>query len=231
MSPLLRGTVSVIVVFMLSIGVVGVAVQEVEAAPAGWSDYIVLSDSGVWPEKNMVNRSVQPAVTTWDNYVYAVWERETLNASVSFHTNGEIFFSRSDDYGFSWSTPVRLTYNDLFEYNMQQDPNTAYGLSGYPRIAVNESNIHIVFHKRIYYPDSGTSAHQEIMYINSKDRGDTFSEPRMLTTNDTEDSTFPYIDVSGVEPTYPLDIKRTAEILAHAQRELEKIVEESKTHL
>lgn len=34
-----------------------------------------------------------------------------------------------------------------------------------------------------------------------------------------------------VEPTYPLDIKRTAEILAHAQRELEKIVEESKTHL
>lgn len=35
----------------------------------------------------------------------------------------------------------------------------------------------------------------------------------------------------AVEPTYPLDIKRTAEILARAQRELEELVETSKTHL
>ena len=34
-----------------------------------------------------------------------------------------------------------------------------------------------------------------------------------------------------VESTYPLDIKRTAEILARAQRELEELVETSKTHL
>jgi hypothetical protein len=35
----------------------------------------------------------------------------------------------------------------------------------------------------------------------------------------------------SVESTYPLDIKRSAEILARAQRELEELVETSKTHL
>ncbi|MFO7991476.1 MAG: sialidase family protein [Thermoplasmata archaeon] len=194
MSPLLRGTVSVIVVFMLSIGVVGVAVQEVQAAPAGWSDYVVLSNSSVWPEKNMVNTSENPAVTSWGNYVYAVWERDTMNASVAFVTNAEIFFSRSDDYGYSWSTPVRLTYNYMLEDNLKN--NTAYGNSVYPRIAVNGSQVHIVYDKAIYGAGGGNK-HREIMYINSTDRGNTFSEPRMLTTNDTEDSRHPDIDVCG----------------------------------
>ncbi len=100
------------------------------------------------------------------NYVHVVWE-ETRDG------NSEVYYKRSIDGGTTWGTDTRLT-NDLEN-------------SASPSIAVNGSNIYIVWAER-------RNGNDEIYYKNSTDNGLTWS-PDARLTNNTYTSQQPCINV------------------------------------
>ena len=99
--------------------------------------------------------SQYPAIAVDGSNIYVVWEDNTSG-------NEEIYFRRSVDGGVTWKTKKRLTNNA--------------GYSQYPAIAVNGSNIYVV------WTDS-TPGNYEIYFRRSVDGGVTWKTNKRLTNN------------------------------------------------
>ena len=101
------------------------------------------------------------------NNVHVVWV-DTRDG------NFEIYYKRSSDGGVNWGADTRLT----------NDP----AASRYPSIAVNGSDVHIVWHDERF--------NREIYYKHSSDGGITWGADTRLTNN-VAGSWYPSISVSG----------------------------------
>ena len=88
--------------------------------------------------------------------------------------NTEIYYKRSLDGGINWENDIRLTNNPA--------------VSRYPSIAVNGSDIHVVWHDERF--------NREIYYKHSSDNGNTWGSDTRLTNN-IAGSWYPSISVSG----------------------------------
>ena len=100
------------------------------ATPGSFEIYFKKSDDGgvTWsPNKRFTNNagiSWLPAIAADGPNIYVVWQDDTPG-------NYEIYFKKSDDGGATWSANERLTNNA--------------GTSSYPAIAVDNSNIYVVW--------------------------------------------------------------------------------------
>jgi hypothetical protein len=117
---------------------------------------------------NNAGRSVYPDIAVDGSNIYVVWED---NAS----GNSEIHFNRSVDGGVTWKTDTRLT--------------TTFGLSYDPAIAVEGSNIYLVWWE-------SHVSFSEIYFKRSNDRGVTWTANKQFTNNAGE-AEFPAIAVAG----------------------------------
>ena len=106
---------------------------------------------------NTLGDSKYPAIAVDDLKVYVVWEDNTPDL-----LNKEIYFKKSVDGGVTWKTDKRLTNNA--------------GDSRYPRIAVDGSNIYVVWTD--YTPGA-----PEIYFKKSDDGGATWRTNKRLTNN------------------------------------------------
>jgi flagellin-like protein len=117
------------------------------------------SDNGVtWSDNvnltNNLNDSRNPEIAINGDNIYLVWTQELSDGST------EIYYKNSTDNGVTWGTDFRLTYNSSSSFN--------------PNIAVNGSNIHVVW-------DDYRNGNAEIYYKNSSDNGATWSSDVRLT--------------------------------------------------
>ena len=113
-----------------------------------------------------------PKITTLADNVYVVWENTPKN-------NGQIYFSKSNDGGNSFSNPVNLGNNT--------------GFSGNPQIVVSKKNyLYIVWH------DAGN----DIIFRRSTDGGNTFDKSINLNNNITLLSLQPQLAVSDNNDVY-----------------------------
>jgi hypothetical protein len=105
-------------------------VWEDDTPPGNDEIYFKKSDNGgdTWTTNKRltwnVDRSEYPAIAVNGSTIYVVWEDNTLD-------NDEIYFKKSNDGGDTWTTSKRLTWNA--------------GDSQYPAIAVDGSNIYVVW--------------------------------------------------------------------------------------
>jgi hypothetical protein len=125
------------------------------------SDYEIFykrsTDRGAtWSFQRFTNNtgdSEKPAVAASGSNVHVVWEDNTNNII----TNYEIFYKRSTDQGATWSFQ-RLTDNS--------------GSSRYPDVAVDGTNVHVVWTDWSY-------GNYETFYKHSTDNGATWSFQRL----------------------------------------------------
>jgi hypothetical protein len=87
------------------------------------------------------------------------------NIHVVYPSTLKLFYINSTDNGITWSEPQQLTASN-------RD-------SAHPAIAVNKSNVHIVW--RDHYDKNGQGTAGAIFYLNSTDNGLTWSEDFNLT--------------------------------------------------
>jgi hypothetical protein len=131
------------------------------------------SDGGItWTkDKQLTNNpgsSVFPAIAADGSNIYIVWADAEFGGV-------DIFFKRSNDAGATWTPSMRLTYNA--------------GGSFYPAIAVDGSNIYVVW-------EDNTLGNYEIYFKRSSDRGVSWT-PNKRFTNNSGDSRSPAIAVDG----------------------------------
>ncbi|OGW52013.1 MAG: hypothetical protein A2Y81_04805, partial [Nitrospirae bacterium RBG_13_43_8] len=142
--------------------------------PENTEIYFKRSDDGgvTWTTTtNLSNNSSSsgyPAIAVDGSNIYVVWQNFTPEST-------EIYFKKSNNGGVTWTTTKRLTNN--------------VGDSAYPAIAVNNSNIYVVWHDL-------TSGNYEIYFKKSNNGGVTWTTNKRLT-QDTGDSQFPAIAVNG----------------------------------
>jgi predicted neuraminidase len=113
--------------------------------------------------------SEYPAIAVDGSNIYVVWQDNTPAS------HSEIYFKKSDDGGDTWTTNKRLTYNA--------------GYSEYPAIAVDASNIYVVW-------QDDTPGNHEIYFKKSDDGGDTWTTSKRFTNN-VGSSRRPAIAVDG----------------------------------
>jgi PGF-pre-PGF domain-containing protein len=116
---------------------------------------------------NNASSSGGPVIAVNGNNLHVVWDDNRDG-------NYEIYYKNSTDAGVTWSSDVRLT-NDA-------------GYSYLPSIALNGSNIHVVWW-------DNRDGNYEIYYKNSTDAGVTWSSDVRLT-NDASDSRYSTIALS-----------------------------------
>lgn len=98
-----------------------------------------------------------PDIAVWNDNVYVVWGDNRNDDQY------EIYFKNSSDNGTTWSEDKRLTFY-------------MSGTDGNPKIVVNDTNIHIVFHRYV--------GCLETFYMMSNDSGKTWSTPTVLSEDD-----------------------------------------------
>jgi len=120
----------------------------------------------------------EPDISVNGNYIYVTYISDVEDTDGN--PDGQVFLTKSEDNGKNWTPPKRLisTIRD----------------SSHPAIAVNGSNLHIVWMD--HYDKFGTGTMGAIFYINSSDDGLTWSEDLNLTPMNL-DSDYPYIAVNG----------------------------------
>ncbi len=128
--------------------------------PSGWTDDIQMT---LLPG---LGTHVWPVIATNGDTIHLVWENRTSTHSIGYR--------RSEDAGRTWTESKIITSGEV----------------GNPRIAINGSNIHLV-----YMQDTGITS--EIMYQNSTDNGETWSLPVMLSLDDGVWCAIPDIAVDG----------------------------------
>jgi hypothetical protein len=114
--------------------------------------------------------------------LYAATRSEWYELKGSYDAVRDLFVSRSDDGGTSWSAPVKF-HDDRFKISGCPDIN--------PGLAVDtQGRLHAAWY-------TGTDRHPGIFYARSDDQGRSFSQPVALLT----DTWIPYSDVRlAVEP-------------------------------
>ncbi len=126
---------------------------------------------GVFDDKTAIE--VDRTGGSCDGNVYFAWSRFSGNGGVG------IFFSRSTDHGATWTHPIKLSESI---HDVQ-----------FPDIAVTgNGNVYITF-RQIAAVGNQPNA---IAYVKSTDCGETFSQPRVVTTFTEYDAQ----DVSAPEP-------------------------------
>jgi hypothetical protein len=133
-------------------------------------------DAGNSWEKTMMLTHIQghshyPAIAVTGSNIYVVWQNQKANSPM----NHDIYFKRSVDYGVNWTVDKRLTNNA--------------GASYYPAIAVEESNIYVVW-------KDDTPGNREIYFKRSVDGGSTWNPIKRLTKT-SGNSDYPNIAVNG----------------------------------
>ena len=131
--------------------------------------FIQNNDSRIvnYPHSNITNLtnnnedSIYGQIDASDNNVYVVWQ-ESVSKSLPEH-NYDIFFTKSEDNGKTFGTPINLSNNTEF--------------SERPQIAVSKNGIFIVWAETI------NPNNKEIMFTKSLDNGKTFSNPINLSSN------------------------------------------------
>ena len=127
------------------------------------------SDGGkTWSNPNKLidspYNSIKPSIAINQNTIHMVWKDNRL-------TNSVIFYTHSKDNGTTWIPEINISI-----------PN---GGTGYPDIAVNGNNIHVVYMLNF-----------KLYYVNSTDNGISWSKPQQLTGS-IRDSDHPTIAVNG----------------------------------
>jgi len=108
--------------------------------------------------------SIKPSIAINQNRIHMVWKDDRL-------ANSAIFYTRSEDNGTTWIPEINITI-----------PN---GGTGYPDIAVNGNNIHVVYMLNF-----------KVYYVNSTDNGISWSKTQQLTGS-IRDSDHPSVAVNG----------------------------------
>jgi hypothetical protein len=117
---------------------------------------------------NWLGESSYPSIAVDGNNVHVVWQ--DLRDG-----NWEIYYKKSIDNGINWGVDTRLT--------------NAVGDSLSPKIATNDTNIHVVWY-------DGRNGNYEIYYKNSTNNGITWSPDGRLT-DDPNDSCAPTLGMNG----------------------------------
>ena len=109
--------------------------------------------------------SVAPQIAAVGQYVFIVWEGISIandTALNPFILNGDIFLSRSTDYGKRFEEPVNLSHSPA---SPSYDPHIA-AIDNYVYIAWAEA-----FNSSMWVPEG------ETYFVSSSDNGSTFSPP------------------------------------------------------
>ncbi len=121
--------------------------------------FSAIAYSDTWTaNKRLTNNtgwSYDPAIAVDSSNIYVVWADDSSG-------NDEIYFKKSDDGGVAWTPNKRLTWNA--------------GFSQSPAIAVNGSNIYVVW-------EDDTPGNVEIYFKRSADRGANWTPSKRLTNN------------------------------------------------
>jgi hypothetical protein len=112
--------------------------------------------------------SQNAAIAAVGNDVHIVWEDESSR---------KILYRKSVDSGASFSPVINLSNFGLSD-------------SGFPTIAVSGDSVHVAWQDML-------GDDTDIRYRRSTDGGATFTEPMKNLCNNSEESTFPAIAVSG----------------------------------
>ena len=120
-----------------------------------------LTFSNVTNITNNTKDSVYAQIVADDNNLYMIWQ-ESLPQN-SNPNNYDIFFTKSEDNGTTFSDPLNLSNNT--------------GFSEHPQIAVSKDGIFVV------WADNTNSNNTEIMFTKSEDNGTTFSKVMNLSNN------------------------------------------------
>ena len=121
-------------------------------AKGEWSDPVMVSDpASIW------NQNCQIEIDN-NEVLHAIWNECTVVDSLFFDL-AVIMYSKSDDDGKNWSSPINITPNNTTERIVE------------PKIAIDsENNVHIIFY---YLSDDNA-----FYYINNV--GGSWSEPEYL---------------------------------------------------
>ena len=148
--------------------------ENVTALPVGWSDDIRLTNAPDYRDK--------PCIGIDGNNIYVVWD--DARGGVAYD-DYEIYFKKSTDNGKTWSDDKRLS--NALHYSLN------------PKIAINSSNIHIIWM-------DDREAGWDIYYNQSEDCGETWlGEKRISPDPFTSECDKPDIavDVGYVHIVYP----------------------------
>jgi hypothetical protein len=110
---------------------------------------------------NNTKDSVYAQIVADDNNLYMIWQESVPQNSNP--KNYDIFFTKSEDNGTTFSEPLNVSNNT--------------GFSEHPQIAVSNNGIFIV------WADNTDSNNTEIMFTKSEDNGTTFSKVINLSNN------------------------------------------------
>ena len=150
------GLVCIVVLSMMMVNLQGVCGQ----AP-GWSEDVQFTFSG---------DNGKPSIAVSGSNVHVAW--------VNYTSEYDIFYRKSEDFGFTWTEEKILT-----------NPERVYPTN--PRLAVNGDIIHAVFE------DIRISSTFEIYYLRSIDNGETWTEEVRISEFTGDFSVNPDISVDG----------------------------------
>lgn len=137
-----------------------------------WSDFTLLVSSANSDNGDDYN----PSIATDSNGTWVVvWTSEVDLASSG--TDADIFYSKSVNDGVEWSDPAPL--------NPQSTTDT--GRDDYPQISVNGEEWTLVWASNADQTDGSDDGDLEVITIHSSDAGGEWSEPVVISDNDTAD--------------------------------------------
>ena len=125
-----------------------------------WENEKKLANSGLYSE--------YPEIVVNNNNIHVVWYDHRDG-------NWEIYYKKSVDNGLNWSSDTRLTIDESYSY--------------WPAIAINNENIHVVWH-------DDRDGNYEIYYKTSTNNGENWTNDIRLT-NDRARSEYPVISVNN----------------------------------
>ncbi|UCE36601.1 MAG: PKD domain-containing protein [Thermoplasmata archaeon] len=145
-----------ILIFIMTFLMLVLNQKTVIAQPPGWSDDIRLTNAALY--------SGDPSISIDGENIYVVWEDERNGGA---YDDYEIYFKKSTDNGKTWSKDVRLS--------------NAPHYSLFPKIAVNGSNIHVIW-------SDDREGGVKIFYNRSEDGGETWIGERRISPVTTKGS-------------------------------------------
>ena len=110
---------------------------------------------------NQKNSVYAQIATNHKNDVYIIWQESVTKKPDE--KNYDIFFTKSEDNGTTFSKPLNLSNNP--------------GFSEHPQIALSKNGIFVI------WGDNTDSKNIDVMFTKSEDNGTTFSKPLNLSNN------------------------------------------------